>query len=137
MPSCNSDENSVNRCTYENLSGKYLFYYDMDTSEQKIEIISDMDVFETNGISGYNYWFPASPLSGFLDECDIIVDAYNNVQREGLQSPGGVARYYYESMNGHGEFYPDNDSIILFINYTRTGDFTANFSGNLYLKKVE
>ncbi len=139
LPSCQMDKDSstINRCTPENLSGKYLFYADNDTSEQIIEINAALDSFTTNGISGYDFWYPASPLSGTLDGCEIFITAYENVMKTGLPSPGGTPRYYYENLNGNGHFFPESDSIVLFVNYWRTGFFTENFSGNIYLKKVE
>ncbi len=135
--SCNSTEEEIySKCTYDSLTGEYVFFTETDTSSHKIEFIGGIDSFTTNGINGYGFWFPASPLSGILNECEININEYNDVKRKGLSSPGGIERWYYESMNGYGEFFPENDSIVLFINYKRTGDFTENFSGDIYFKKV-
>lgn len=124
------------QCNYEELSGNYIFYSETDTSEQVVEFYASPDGFETTGISGYAFWYPASRLSGYFDNCNIILNSYTNVRRMGLPSPGGNMRYYYESMTGYGQFFPDNDSIMLFIHYTRTGFFSVDFSGNLFFKKI-
>lgn len=139
LQSCSPDPDEGPKqmqCNYEELSGNYIFFSETDTSEQEVEFYASPDGFETTGISGYAFWYPASPLSGHLDNCNIILNTYTNVRRLGLPSPGGNMRYYYESMTGHGQFFPDNDSIMLFIHYTRTENFSVDFSGNLFFKKI-
>ena len=114
-----------------------MVFSDTDTSTHNIDFFQSVEGFITHGILGYGFWFPAATLSGKLDNCDIIVDGYENVKREGPLSNGGSKRYYYESMNGFGEYFPESDSIAIFINYTRTELLTLDFSGYIYFKKVE
>ncbi len=134
----NKEELSLESCDYTNLVGNYLFYSATDTSNHKIHIYSvDSNRFYTGGIIGSGFWFPAAPLSGVFEDCNITIDSYENVERKGLSSPGGGERYYYESMSGYGEYYEENDSIKLFITYERTGDFTQYFNGEIFLIKNE
>lgn len=138
--SCNEKDESpfIEVCDANNLLGKYLFFSATDTSSQHIEINALIDGrFQTKGIGGFGFWFPSAPLSGVINDCNITIDPYEDVEREGLPSPGGTKRYYYESMSGYGEFYAGNDSIKLFITYERTGDFTAYFSDDIFLVKVD
>lgn len=90
--------------------GKYSFFSEADTSTHLIEIDSLNDNwFQTKGISGYGFWFPAAPFSGVINDCEITVDAYEDVEREDLPGSEGEPRYYYESMSGYGEYYREND----------------------------
>lgn len=133
------DENSdtLNACVLDNFEGSYTFSSDTHTSTHKIELFIDNTTFDSKGMNGYGFWFPASPFSGEIKNCEITVKPYENVKRQGLHSPGGTPRYYYESMNGFGEYFPEEDSIKIFLNYKRTGDFPLNFSGNIYMKKID
>lgn len=138
LVSCENESDPTKECIYENLKGKYLFYSETDTSSQNIEIdYFEPNKFETRGISGYGFWFPSAPLSGEINNCQIILDSYKNIERQGLPSPGGNPRKYYESMSGFGKYFSENDSIKLFITYERTGDFPHYFSGEIYLIKLE
>jgi hypothetical protein len=137
VPIVEDDPGINNICTYDNLEGSYLMYTDTDTSEQRMEISLDSVEFTTNGISGSGFWYPGASLSGVLDECAITINAYENVMKQGLPSPGGIPRYYYASMNGFGHYFPEKDSIYLYINYSRTGFIELDFSGSVYLKKAE
>ncbi len=135
----NTDENSdtLNGCMLDNFEGSYTFSSDTHTSTHKIELFLDSTSFGSKGMNGYGFWFPASPFSGEFKNCEITIKPYENVKRQGLHSPGGNPRYYYESMNGFGEYFPEEDSIKIFLNYKRTGDFPLNFSGNIYMKKID
>jgi len=138
--SCENENEPLvtNICDYKNLTGEYLFYSKTDTSSQKIEIdYLGSNRFQTKGIGGYGFWLPSAPLSGKINDCQIILDSYENIKRKGLPSPGGYPRTYYESMSGYGEYFNKSDSIKLFITYKRTGDFTEYFSGEIYLIKVQ
>lgn len=138
--SCNYNVGSLTSesCMYDNFEGKYLFYSVTDTSSEKIEITSlNGNKFQTHGIGGYGFWFPSASLSGEINDCQIKIDTYKDIKREGLSSPGGFERYYYESMSGTGEYFANNDSIKLFITYERTGDFTEFFNGEIFLIKCE
>ncbi len=130
---------NMTKCDHENITGTYLFYSDYsDTSSHKIIItLLEENKFETNGLGGSEFWFPIAPMSGQINDCEIIIDEYIDVKKEGLPSPGGEKRYYYESLSGYGEYHTDNDSIKLNITYNRTGDFSASFSGELNLIKEE
>lgn len=138
--SCNNEtelEQSMN-CEYDNFKGEYLLFSDTDTSSSKIEIeFLEENVFQTKGIGGYGFWFPSASLSGEINDCQIKLDSYKDVEREGLPSPGGAPRYYYESMSGFGEYFAQSDSIRLSITYERTGDFVEYFNGDIYLLRVE
>ncbi len=122
-------------CSIDDLSGQYIFFSDSDTSTHTIQFSRDSIGFTTTGLLGYGFWFPNAPLSGRLDGCKIILDEYKNVKREGLPSPGGTPRFYYETLEGNGEFFPENDSIFMFIHYYRTENFQLNYEGNIYFKK--
>ena len=138
LMSCDNKMESISTetCAYDNFLGEYLFYSKTDTSTLKIEIdFFEENFFQTTGIGGYGFWFPSAPLTGQINDCQIILDAYQDVEREGLNSPGGIPRYYYESMSGFGEYFSENDSIKLFITFERTGDFEEYFSGEVYLVK--
>lgn len=132
---CNKEnESSSNPCDQIS-DGEYLIYSDTDTMTN-IQFFSTTNSFDTDGLRGYNFWFPAAPLSLSIENCDLIINEYTEVERVGMPSPGGHPRSYKESLTGYGNYFPENDSIFLYINYERTGDFTESFSGNLYLKKL-
>ncbi|HHH55062.1 MAG TPA: hypothetical protein ENK91_15470 [Bacteroidetes bacterium] len=124
------------QASYEDLNGEYMFYSGSDTSTRTITFFESPDGFETTGIHGDGFWFPQAPFSGKLENCKIIINEYNNVKRQGLSSPGEYKRYYYESLKGGGEFYPEGDSIVMFIEYIRTGDFPLEFKGNIHFIKI-
>jgi hypothetical protein len=123
-------------CEYDNISGEYMFYSDKDTSTSTIQITVEGNEFKTTGINGYGFWFPAAPFSGKLDGCNVIIDSYKNSKRQGLSSPGGIPRYYYENMDGQGELFPEKGCITIFLNYKRTENWEVDFSGNIYFKKL-
>lgn len=136
--SCEKDNQQNNACVYKNPEGKYLFYSETDTSSNTIDItFFEPNRFATKGIGGNGFWFPTAPLSGKIDHCQITLDTYKNIERQGLPSPGGFPRKYYESMSGNGEYFSADDSIKLFITYERTGDFPLYFSGEIYLIKLD
>ena len=135
MQSCQKD--GKYHCSYEELEGKYLLYSNKDTSSDHVVIFNHLDSFKTNGIGGYGFWFPPTPMSGRLDGCDITLNAFKDVKRPGLPTPGGADRWFYESMSGHGTFYPEQDFIQLFIDLKRTGDFPFSYKGEIYLKRIE
>jgi hypothetical protein len=89
--------------------------------------------FTSTGLDGI--WYPACSLSGTLQDCEVILDAYYNVMHEGLPSPGGTPRYYYDSMWGFGTYYPESDSIVLFINYIRSSAWAVEFHDYVHLVK--
>jgi hypothetical protein len=121
---------------HETLSGTYIFYDDADTSTDKITFFATPEGFTTTGLSGYGFWFPGASLSGHLDSCDIVLNEYVNVQVEGLPSPGGIPRYYYATMTGHGRYFPERDSIVISLYYLRTGAFALEYNDDIYFKKL-
>jgi hypothetical protein len=120
---------------WDNFLGDYLYYTDDDPQPKGFTFKADTTegYFYTLGINGIFY--PAASLSGHLDGCDIIIREYENVKHQGLPSNGGYSRYYYDSLKGYGQYFPDQDSILLYIEFERTGDWCDEFTGNLYLKK--
>nr|HPQ21453.1 hypothetical protein [Saprospiraceae bacterium] len=133
--SCTSDT-LYNDCKYDDLVGNYLFYSGKDTSDCKIQIKKSDDGFKLEGLCGSKFWYPSAPLTGSLNGCDIIINSYSNVKKMGLNTPGGSPRCYYENLSGNGRFYPENDSIKLYIHYSRTEYWFVNFEGNIFLKKI-
>lgn len=130
-------EIDIDNCDFDDLYGNY--FYRSDEQESPITILVREDTlydFSTGGLLGL--WFPAASLSGNFNDCDIVLKDYENVKIQGLPTQGGGSRYYYDSMSGFGNYIPESDSIILYIDFLRTGDFgTEEFKGNVYLKKVE
>ncbi|TVQ42547.1 MAG: hypothetical protein EA362_12985 [Saprospirales bacterium] len=136
--SCENMLESELKCStpHDKIEGTYFFYSDRDTSSYHINIVRNGDTIITSGLVGYGFWFPVAPLSGVIDGCQITINSYENVKRPGLPSPGGSPRNYYESMSGFGEYFPDQDSIVLFIEYQRTVSFQTHFRDYIYLEKV-
>lgn len=139
LHSCGNDMKTkpIESCDHNGLLGKYLFYSETDTSSKNIEInFLEDGRFDTKGIDGSGFWFPAAPLSGEINDCIITLDSYEDIERQGLPSPGGSERNYFESMSGHGEYFPESDSIKLFLTYERKVNFREYFSGDIFLIKI-
>lgn len=122
-------------CFLGNLPGVYRILSDDMESTHTIQLYLDSTSFTSTGILGYGFWFPQAPFSGTFNGCKITVTPYENVERKFLNSPGGYERYYFESMSGKGEYFPEQDSFQFYIKYARTGATTLHFEGNIYFKK--
>ncbi len=75
----NRDERGCDECTYDKLFGTYLIFSGSDTSENKFIISRDSVGFTSNDISGYQFIYPAIPISGQLDCSAIILKSYEDV----------------------------------------------------------
>jgi hypothetical protein len=125
---------ATNNELYVRLYGVYSCIDDKGNLHNDIDISGDsLSLFFTNGISGQ--WYPPVSMTGVLDQCELVINGYIDKEIPALPSPGGTPRYYYDSMDGEGQFYPEADSIVLDISFSRTGVISEAFEGQLFLKK--
>ncbi len=131
------DSMEIERCHLDSLYGSYSYRTDDKEVNSLITFKEDSLLsFTSFGIDGL--WYPAVTFEGNIIDCEIFIRGFTDVMIQGLNSPGGATRYYYDSLSGTGEYFPEEDSMAIYIDFLRTGDFgITEFKGNIYLTKVD
>ena len=116
------------------LAGKYVGTDENGKAVSFEIIVQNESQFSLNNFRGITY--PFTFLEGELEENELVFLDYECIDCPFLSSPGGTSRTYTATVKSSGVCYPENDSLVLEIDYLQTGMGASAYQGPVFMKKT-
>ena len=117
---------------FKDLDSLYGKYYGITDDGRTLYLditTSDSTDFQVNSLLGITV--PRIIINGTLEGNELHFEDYRCIRCKRF----GTYQKYSTVLSAYGRRYPENDSIVLFLDYQQNV-FLPSYNGNLYLKKI-